>query len=331
MSSGDSLEYWQTNTSFESGLVPDSWLPLLSTREAFRDYHISPDIVGGVDLRYSELFKRLYNTPEGIHLGGQALRFSVHFGYEPGIMAAELGPDVRPLEHNVTTYVHTANLVQAQRQSPWLHQPDKRESTIALIASGLHDMGESMHPDLIIETEPILGKGKGAVLGDIPYGEKSDSDRVVEAAVRQVIWQKYLGILPPEIVTRVEAVIGHTEDTEAHEIYEVGHAIGAYRTGIAAGVIALKETIMEEFLPRLPGSNLYARTGPLLNLAHKVTLGMGAFLRPHAEKYAAVRGTLEKCADVQYAVDKMSGADVKEGYEEVIVPTTSWPKKYYEL
>jgi hypothetical protein len=291
MSSPTQYESSGITAAFPTALITDPYMPIGGS-EVFRDLPI-PQEITGLDITYGALFKRLYESPEGRFLAGQKLRYTGHFGYEQVAMGAELGPDSHPIMHNLLTYLHVADLITQEQNGPSRTQLPLSERVIALIASGLHDMGESMYPE--------LKKEVGGVVGDIIAGRKTDKDRAIEAAVRDVLWRKYLTDLPPELISRIEGVISHKDKGSlAHELFEVGHLIGSYRSGIAAGILALKGALLEEFVVPLP--NQEDRAWSLSRMGTVVVGGTSQELEPFRGKYRAVGQTLDTCADVQDAI-----------------------------
>lgn len=316
MANPGTYEAWQVGSAFPSALVPDTFMPTGGSSAAFYDYPI-PSEITGFEITYGSLFRRLYESPEGQHLARQDLRFAAHFGYEPRVMFAELGPDVHPLKHNLLTYMHVVDLISQQQKSTGQLLPTE-EKTVALIAAGIHDMGESMHPSLIEEA--------GGVVGDIPYGEKTDEDRAVEAAVRNILWGKYLSDLPQSLIARVEGVISHDDEhTLAHELYETGHNLGSYRTGIAAGILALKEMLFADFLTLSPEQQIRERC--LSDLAYAVIRSVSTKLAPLRSRYSAVDRTLEACANTHLSI--VTAFEPMSAREEVVAPETLNRKKTF--
>lgn len=157
----------------------------------------------------------------------QPYRFSQHFGYDPAQMIDDLGMDVQPRDHQMETGLYVGWILEAEERTFGALPMTSDEAGIVLFAALIHDMGETTHPDILAEV--------GAVVGDIPYGEKTDADRHVEANVRAALYHRLYPDVSPDVLERVEAIIAHKDDTILHDIFEAAHSLQAFRTAVRAG------------------------------------------------------------------------------------------------
>jgi hypothetical protein len=138
-------------------------------------------------------------------------------------MVEDLGTDVLPLEHQMGTGEFAAYLIY--RESTGQQRFTEEETALILFASLIHDMGETMHPDIRDEV--------GRVVGDIPYGRKTDDDRQAESAVRYALYRRLYPDVPPATIVVVEGIIMH-EPSRLHDVFEAAHCLQALDTGIRA-------------------------------------------------------------------------------------------------
>lgn len=186
---------------------------------AYRAYVYDID---GAPLDVAELAARAHNSEFGVYMDQQPLRFWDNFGYDRDTMLADLGPDMHPIGHQNETARHMALALDAEHE---LGLTDE-ELGILMFACRIHDMGESMHPE-------IAGR-VGSVVGDIPAGQKTDEDRLIEKKVREFIYAELYSDVDPEILLRVEALIAHEDDTLLHELYELAHGLQTFDTALQA-------------------------------------------------------------------------------------------------
>jgi 5'-deoxynucleotidase YfbR-like HD superfamily hydrolase len=181
------------------------------------------ELIDGSQASADELWCRAFTSPYGSYMDSQPLRFSHDFSYEPTKMITDLGMDVLPLEHQIGTGKFAAYIIdrEATGQQPF----GDEEAGVIMFASLIHDMGESMHPD--------IQKQLGRVVGDIPYGRKSDDDRQAEAAVRHFIYRELYSDVPEATLATIESIIMH-EPSRLHDVFEAAHCLQALETGICA-------------------------------------------------------------------------------------------------
>lgn len=94
-----------------------------------------------------------------------------------------------------------------------------------MFVSAIHDMGESMHPSIEAAT--------GAVIGDVPAGQKTATHKIVEKRVRQHIYETLLPDVEPEFLAKVESIIAHQPDASddiVHELFEAAHTLQTFDT-----------------------------------------------------------------------------------------------------
>lgn len=186
---------------------------------AYRAYVYDID---GAPLDVAELAARAHNSEFGVHMDQQPLRFWDNFGYDRETMLADLGPDLHPIGHQHETAKHMALALDAEQE---LGLTDE-ELGILMFACRIHDMGESMHSEI----EDRLG----FVVGDIPAGKKTDDDRMKEKKVREFIYAELYTDVDPQIITRVEALIAHEDESILHELYELAHGLQTFDTALRA-------------------------------------------------------------------------------------------------
>lgn len=163
----------------------------------------------------------------------QVLRFQENYGYEREAMLADLGEDVSPTGHHRTTLDQAIAVIERERQDGTLMgEISDEELAIALLAIGLHDTGECEHPELLLEP------GVTRLVGDIPAGCKQPEDREAEAAVRHAVNHNLFSDVDPLVMSRVEAIIAHQDDTVLHYLFE-----GAHRATTLQTIINAKQTL----------------------------------------------------------------------------------------
>ena len=170
----------------------------------------------GSTLSAAELASRFYDSDFGKAMSKQPLRFVGRFGYEDDMMVSDLGYDVEPIGHQMELAFHVGAIIDSENDEGSFYGmlPDE-EVGILMLACILHDIGESTHPI-------VLASGIDPV-GDIPAGDKTDADRVNEAAIRQLFYKVLFEDVDPTVVDRVEAIISHADDTHLHDLFDAGH------------------------------------------------------------------------------------------------------------
>lgn len=172
----------------------------------------------------------------GMHQASQPLRYDRFFegyeGYDRAAILEDLGRDVDPVEHMPETEEIFLELVTAEAltsKDRAMGPEDVYEGGLVLVS---HDVGENTHPSFV--------KRHGAVVGDIPQGEKRDHHRVIEALIWQDIFDGYFaGAISQERHNRIKALVFHHEHSHLHSAIEAAHDTGSFRVGLCAGRLAL--------------------------------------------------------------------------------------------
>ena len=176
----------------------------------------------GADL----LWFRYWSSPYGEFMDKQPYRFAQHFGYEENLMIADLGIDVLPRDHQMETGLFVCWILDKEFEESGTYPIMLDDIGIVLFAAFIHDSGESLHPEIAEEV--------GAVVGDIPYGHKTDEDRRVEAAVRRALYSRLYPDVDTGILERVEGIISHKDTTSLHDLFEAAHSLQAFVTSMRA-------------------------------------------------------------------------------------------------
>jgi hypothetical protein len=204
---------------------------MVHTHEASRELWRGPIVTGDEylpieqDITYDDLFDMYANSAIGIHHATQPPRWS-QYGVSDGALHSVIGLDAHPLSHMIDTH-NLAVEVAARESVNMSHlQLTSRELAVLRTAMLLHDMGENTHPDFA---------NTCGVVGDIPFGLKTDEQRATEAAVRKIIWDnKYHFFLPEDFRAEAEAVINHTGNTRVVKTAQAAHTLGALEAAAQA-------------------------------------------------------------------------------------------------
>jgi hypothetical protein len=221
-------------------------------RDSLEDYFSAtvPSVFGD-EIRVDELFKRMARSPYGQHIRTQPLRFAKPehvFDREKKKELLEM--DVDPLLHQFETGLFAARILKHQKDTTgeWpLHYdgtPMTREEVgISILTPFGHDMGE-VTEDSIKEAMEILSEELNKeirVVGDIPYGEKTEEDRENESHVRIEIFKRRLPDVAPEVLCRMEQLIYHGEESVLHDLFEAEHIVQNFNTAYLAEKAAATE------------------------------------------------------------------------------------------
>lgn len=174
------------------------------------------------------LWQRYFLSPYGVYMDDQPYRFSQDFGYDRQAMLEDMGMDVLPRDHQMQTGMFVAWILDREYDVSGNYPITTEERGIVILAALIHDMGETMHPEILEEV--------GAVVGDIPYGRKTDDDKTVEKAVRAALYTKLYADVSPDVIAQVEAIISHEDATVLHDIFEAAHCVQAFNTAVHTGV-----------------------------------------------------------------------------------------------
>lgn len=200
--------------------------PLRPYRE--RPFEARVPLVDGVLVHYQDLVARVQNSDYGQFMDTQKLRYcgkGRSFEYRRGQMLVDLGPDVHPIGHQNETARWAANLLLAGRSSGAPITLSDEHVALLMLASSIHDMGESMHPHIEAVT--------GAVIGDIPAGQKTANHKEIEKRVRQHIYETLLPDVDQTFLQRIENIIAHQPDADdniVHELIEAAHILQSFDT-----------------------------------------------------------------------------------------------------
>lgn len=245
-----------------------------------------------VECDYAQLLDIYARSSHGQHQAEQPLRYGAFEYDDRATMLGDLGEDVHPIGHMRVTHDHLTNVLAVQPELLYDVFDNPGEWRVACIATLLHDIGECTHPEL----EELCG----AVVGDIPEGCKTDTQRGTESRVRKALYELHFPEEPEMkngTLARAEQIIAHTpeeKDEPLHEAFEVAHRVGTYLTGLRAGSIALRE--MHH------GSEGTKRLTQLAKLAALVTKANVPRLQSDADHYrhAAILldRTLLLCEDI---------------------------------
>ena len=215
-----------------AGLAP--W----ATPEFLAADHRFPFPMGGRYLGYLSVFDLYADSKYGkYHNDEQPPRFADGFGFDAANDYAQMyrdyGDGIRARDHMQAVYATNRNMFLAElaagREAALFAWLDPMHIPVIRLASPLHDIGESAHPDLV-QSPRLLNLAKGIndsqpllPVGDIPRGKKTARDRLVEGAVFDTIIEETMPDLPPYILEHAVSLIRHQEDSPAHSTYAWGH------------------------------------------------------------------------------------------------------------
>lgn len=224
-----------------------------------------------------ELWERFDQSPYGLHMDSQPLRFAEHYGYDRTAMIADLGADVVPRYHQYETGLYVARLLSEERRQHSLLGLNDEQAALLAFTATIHDMGETTHPEIEAEV--------GGVVGDIPYDEKTEENRRIESAVRAALYRRLYADLPECTLQRVESIVSHQDKTLLHEVFEAAHTLQSYMTAVRAHITFEKGLAqMLEFAntdsPRVISEGLES--------LGRLAIGVTGHMRPKVESYAGV-------------------------------------------
>ncbi|HMI09720.1 MAG TPA: hypothetical protein VK497_04990 [Candidatus Saccharimonadales bacterium] len=218
----------------------------------------------GGGIRVDTLFKRTATSPYGQHIRQQPLRFPRQ-EYDRETKLRHLGMDVDPLLHQLQLGVFLAQILETERITKGELPITEEEVGILMLAAMIHDMGEVTHETIEQEV--------GAVVGDIPFGNKTDADRDVEAQVRIALYLRLFPDVSIEVLQRVEKIISHGEESVLHDLFEAAHTFQSYNTATVADQTLEREpeTIYRPQLEHLRDNVRDSSINELLKWAKKFT------------------------------------------------------------
>ena len=249
----------------------DHYHPLMSTPVRMKD---------GSTLAADLLARRLYESRYGGYMETQPYRFSQRFGYDRPTMLADLGDDIHPIGHQKESGYHLALLLSTEENAGVPLDLSEEDTGTLMLACQIHDMGESMHPDIV--------EAVGAVVGDIPAGGKTPQDRATEKAIRLFLYDELLDDVDPSVIERIEAIIAHEDDSLLHELSEVTHTIQTFDTAVHA--YEQWRTLMSHHHGDVMDIQSYdgGRSSAILGLHRSVLLNNHKVLRHDAKTYSYV-------------------------------------------
>jgi hypothetical protein len=156
----------------------------------------------------------------------QPLRYA-EYSYGDAAMLKDLGSDIHPLGHQVKLSEYAAKLIAYEWHVGNTLVLDPRKFALARFICTIHDIGESTHPEVL--------EAVGAVVGDIPYGQKTDEQRAIEGKVLDYFLGTTFRHVPLAFREEAEATIKHQETGQLHDLYEFAHNALAYDTTERAG------------------------------------------------------------------------------------------------
>lgn len=228
---------------------------------------------GQVSVR--SLWERFDQSEYGQHMDTQPPRFTKRYGYEPTAMMRDLGIDVHPRMHQFETAAYVSWLIAAEREAGTIFALNDDDAAVTVFADSIHDMGETTHPAIEAEV--------GKTVGDIPFGLKTPADRRTEAAVRHSLYRRLYSDVPTSTIERVEALIGHGEDSMAHDASMAAHMLQSYVTAVRARLAF--ERGMAQLLdfanPETP-----RETPPAVESLGRLAAGVSANMATHVENHA---------------------------------------------
>lgn len=179
-----------------------------------------------------KLWARFFESPYGTQMDEQPYRFAHDFGYDRTAMVNDLGMDVLPRDHQLETGLYVTYLLEAELTTNGALPIEQNDIGVVVLAALLHDIGESTHPEIASEIN---------VVGDIPFGRKTDQDRKNEAAVRAYLYKQLYPDIRPEVLDSIESIISHIDTSELHDIFEAAHCLQTVDTAIRAQVAFERE------------------------------------------------------------------------------------------
>ena len=237
----------------------------------------------------SELGWRFALSPYGRYMTeAQPLRFAQYFGYAPTHMEQDLGVDVLPMHHQIENAQYVVRIIEAEQKITGQSPINDDELGIAVFAALIHDMGESTHPQVLEHV--------GEVVGDIPHGEKTDRNREVEAKVRSFFYTELYSDVDPVILSCVESVISHSEESALHDIVEAAHVIQTFMTGMLAGAVtkAWQQEISEPKMQDEPMLRQISELVQLNKLSTTVLERMIPLVRYWATRFEYVKNVSDR-------------------------------------
>lgn len=161
----------------------------------------------------------------------QPLRFAQRYSYgDRTTMLDDLGADLCPIGHQRELGWHVAQLIEKQRlYDPTFDISDDEVATL-MFTSLIHDMGEMTHDE--------VRQATGAVVGDIPAGQKTPEDRIVEKNVRLFLYDTFFRDVDTSVMQKVEAIIAHEDTSILHELFEAAHESQTLETTLRASEIS---------------------------------------------------------------------------------------------
>lgn len=214
----------------------------------------------GSTISAHELAARFFDNDFGVEMSKQPLRYDQDFGYSRGSMTKDLGYDVCPVGHQMELAYHVGTIIEAERANQTiLSALSDEEIGILMLASMLHDIGESTHPDIALAGLNLVG--------DIPAGRKTDQNRIDEANVRDFFYKNLFDDVDSSVIERIEAVISHTDTTYLHDIFDAAHVVQTIETTSFAYSALAREQWHKEGEIVDPSSQNGARLSGLLGIA----------------------------------------------------------------
>lgn len=176
-----------------------------------------------------ELIQRWKSSVFAAHMETeQPLRYPNH-DYNRHTKLADLGNDVSPTGHHDATLEQLVNIIEREQdEQTLLGVLEDEEYAVVMLATAIHDCGECTLPAL----EAIIGEG--CLVGDIPCGKKTDSDRKNEAAVRRVVYQALFHDVDEAAILKIEGLISHQVKDHLHDLFMAAHEAGTLQTSLNA-------------------------------------------------------------------------------------------------
>lgn len=243
----------------------------------------------GSTISADALAARAHDSAYGQHMRDeQPLRFSQRYEYgDRQTMLSELGTDLCPIGHQQELGWHMAQVLEKQRLLDPSFELSDDDAAVLMFTCQIHDMGEMTHAEVAAAT--------GGVIGDIPAGQKTPEDRLVEKNVRLFLYDRFYADVDPAVMTKVEAIIAHEDDSVLHELFEAAHEAQTLET-------VLKARDISEALGWHDGHDAIQLTDNSTGRAH-TALGLGRLVLTrqlpkfaHYERYAHMA---ELLADVE--------------------------------
>jgi hypothetical protein len=236
-----------------------------------------------------QLAYRAHNSAYGQHMRDeQPLRFTQRYDYaDRSTMLNELGTDLCPIGHQKELGWHMAQVIEKQRLFDPQFELSDDDAAILMFTCQIHDMGEMTHDDVLTAT--------GAVVGDIPAGNKTPEDRLVEKNVRLFLYETFYSDVAKDVIEHAEAIIAHEDDTLLHELFEAAHEAQTLETTLRARAVSdeLGWYDGHDAIPLIDNSNGRARAA----------LGMGRHvMHDHLPKFESY-GHFYHMADLLSEVD----------------------------